>query len=76
VDCGEVGRFVLVRVMTEMLKCLFEINFNFVECFDGFNPARDMSNQLILNLEFPTHLGGCGGPRLTVSAVAMMFRIN
>lgn len=33
-DSGEVCRFVLIRVMTEVLKGLLEINFNFLEGLD------------------------------------------
>jgi len=44
VDCGKVGRFVLVCLMAEMLKHFFEIHFNFVECFDGITSARDINN--------------------------------
>jgi len=39
VDCREVGRLVLVRVMAEVLKHLLQINFNFAEGLDGINPA-------------------------------------
>ena len=43
VDCGKVGRFVLVCLMAEMLKHFFEIHFNFVECFDGISPKQIIS---------------------------------
>ncbi len=33
-DSGEVGRFMLICVMTEVLKGFFEINFNFLEGLD------------------------------------------
>jgi hypothetical protein len=62
----------LVCVMAEVLEGLFQINLNFVEGLDGVNPAHDISAQVSLNRDLPAHLGGWGGPNLTVSAVAMM----
>ncbi len=36
----EISRFVLIGVMAKVLKHLLQINFNFVECFDGINPTQ------------------------------------
>jgi len=72
VNRSEVGRFMFVGVMAEVLKRLFQINFNFVEGLDGISPTRDISAQASLSRDMPAHLGGWEGPSLTVSAVAMM----
>lgn len=39
----EISRFVLIGVMAKVLKHLLQINFNFVEGFDGINPTRIIS---------------------------------
>jgi hypothetical protein len=52
VDRSEVCRLVLVRVMAEVLKHLLQIKFNFVEGFDGINPAHDISARATLNAIF------------------------
>jgi hypothetical protein len=57
VDCSEVGRFVLVRVMAEVLKRLFQINFNFIEGFNGVDPAHAISTQIILGMRSTISLG-------------------
>jgi hypothetical protein len=58
VDRSEVSRLMLIGVMAEVLKHLFQINFNFVECLDGINPMHDISTQVILNRDLSAHLGG------------------
>lgn len=66
----------LIRVMTEVLKGLFEINFNFLEGLDCPLPVADVNDQVVLQRRYCTHFGGWAGPNCIVSAVAMLLLVE
>jgi hypothetical protein len=43
VNSREISRFVLIGVMAKVLKHLLQIDFNFIECFDGISPKQIIS---------------------------------
>ena len=75
---SEIGRFMFVGVMAEVLKRLFQINFNFVEGLDGISSTRNISYPGKLESRFARSLGGVGRTQFdgVSSGHAGWFRIS